>query len=325
MGPPAVSAIVASSVVPGSLAGPLVSAVLPVLSIAGVGYAFATYQDVDAEPLSVISLYVLLPALVFHSLATTEIPTDVAVTAFLGVYGFVFVMLVVAEAVCYLFGVSGTMRNALVLTAMFPNVGNYGLPLADFAFGSIGREIAVIFIIAQSTLMYSLGVFIASRRSDRTWKGAFSRIFQLPVIYAVIVALLLRALGRVPSSGHAMMEAIAMTGNATIPIMLLLLGMKLAGLRRGASFGRIFQASALVLVVSPVVALGFALLLALPAAVMRPFVLLGAMPTAITPLLLLIEFGDPSSNHDVEYASSVIFLTTILSIGTLSLIIVLLS
>ncbi|QHS16685.1 AEC family transporter [haloarchaeon 3A1-DGR] len=317
--------VVASSAVPSSLAATLLSTVLPVLSIAGIGYVFATYRDIDVEPLSVISLYVLLPALVFHSLATTELSTDVAITAFLGVYGFVFAMLVLAEAVCYLTGISGTMRNALVLTALFPNVGNYGLPLVDFAFGSVGREVAVIFIIAQATLMYSLGIFIASRRSDRTWKAAFSRIFQLPVIYAVAVALLLRALNRVPNPDHAVMEAVAMTGNATIPIMLLLLGMQLANLRRQAEAARIFQASSLVLLVSPVVAFGFGRLLALPESIVGPFVLLGAMPAAITPLLLLIEFGGESSGEGVEYVSSVIFITTILSIGTLSVIIVLLS
>lgn len=319
------SVIAAISANPSSLAGTLISAVLPVLAIAGVGYVFAKYREVDIEPLSVISLYVLLPALVFHSLATTELSADVAITVFLGVYGFVFAMLVLAEAVCYFGGMSGTMRNALVLTAIFPNVGNYGLPLSDFAFGSVGREVTVIFIIAQATLMYSLGIFIASRRSDRTWKAAFSHIFQLPVIYAVAGALLLRTLNQVPNPDHAVMEAVAMTGNATIPIMLLLLGMQLANLRRQAGVTRIFEASSLVLLVSPVVTFGISHLLSLPESIVGPFVLLGAMPAAITPLLLLIEFGDESSREGVEYISSVIFITTILSIGTLSVIIVLLS
>lgn len=305
-----------------SFVGTLVSAVLPVLSIAAVGYAFARYRDIDAEPLSAISLYILLPALVFHSLATTEIPSGVVVTTFLGIFAFVIGMFVIAEAVCYVGGISGGMRNALVLTAIFPNVGNYGLPLADFAFGSVGREVAVLFIVAQSVLMYSLGIYVASRRSDRTSTAALSRIFQLPLIYAVAVALVLRAFGWVPSEDLAIMEAIAMTGDASIPVMLLILGMELATLTHSASIRRVVQASTLVLVIGPIVALGIAVTVALPAAIARPFVLLGAMPAAITPLLLLVEFGSDTSKEGVEYASSVIFITTIVSVVTLSLIII---
>lgn len=300
----------------------LLSAVLPVFSIAAIGYGFAKRREINVEPLSTVSVYILLPALVFHSLATSDIATEVALAAFFGVYGFVLAMFVLTEAVCYFSDLSDSMRNALLLTVIFPNVGNYGLPLSDFAFGSTGREMAVIFIIAQATLMYSMGVFIASRRSDRTSMAAFVRVFHLPMIYAVAAALLLRGLGWVPSPDQAIMEAIALTGEATIPIMLLILGMELATVRRTASVRRVFQATSLTLVISPVIALGIALFLELPNTIAKPFVLLGAMPSAITPLLLLIEFGGESPTDGIEFASAVIFITTVLSIGTVSLLII---
>lgn len=304
-----------------SLVDTLVSAVLPVFAIATVGFLVATLRDIDVEPLSTVSLYVLLPALVFHSLVTNEVSTRVTVAAFLGVFLFVASMFVLSELASHVLGVDGGIRNALVLTVTFPNVGNYGLPLADFAFGSTGRETAVIFIIGQSVLMYTLGTFVASRRADRTAVAAIGRIFSLPLVYAVAAAVALRGLGWVPSPDLAIMEAIALTGDATIPIMLLVLGMELATLRRSAELGRLVQASMLVLLIGPIVALGVATLTGLPPSVRNPFVLLGAMPPAITPLLLLIEFGGEGSADDVEFASSVIFLTTILSVGTLSALI----
>ncbi|MDY7082925.1 MAG: AEC family transporter, partial [Halobacteria archaeon] len=48
-------------------------AILPVLSIAGVGYILGRFRDIDAKPLSTITIYVLAPALVFDSLVGTEI------------------------------------------------------------------------------------------------------------------------------------------------------------------------------------------------------------------------------------------------------------
>jgi predicted permease len=302
----------------------LVSAVLPVLSIAAIGYMLATVRDVDVEPLSTVSLYVLLPALVFHSLVTSEVSTQVTVVAFVGVFLFVSIMLLLSELASRVLDIDGSLRNALVLTAIFPNVGNYGLPLADFAFGPTGREIAVIFIIGQSILMYTLGTFVASRRTDRTTGTAVSQIFYLPLIYAVIAALSLRGLGWVPPQDLAIMKAIALTGDATIPVMLLILGMELATLRRNAELGRLVQASTLVLLIGPIVAFGVATVTGLPPNVRNPFVLLGAMPAAITPLLLLIEFGDEGSRDSIEFAGSVIFITTVLSVGTLSALILLL-
>ena len=211
-----------------------------------------------------------------------------------------------------------------MLTVIFPNVGNYGLPLADFAFGPSGRETAVIFIIGQSILMYTLGTFVASRRTDRTVGAAIGRIFSLPLVYAVGAAVALRALGWVPSPDLAIMEAIALTGDATIPVMLLILGMELATLQRTAELRRLVETSTLVLLIGPIVAFGFATSVGLPTSIRNPFILLGAMPPAITPLLLLIEFGDEDSTIGVEFASSVIFLTTLLSLATLSAVILLL-
>ena len=56
-------------------------------------------------------------------------------------------------------------RSALIsilVTTMFANTGNYGLPLVSFAFGEEALSYASIYFITTTVLFYTLGVFLAS-------------------------------------------------------------------------------------------------------------------------------------------------------------------
>lgn len=75
----------------------LTTAILPVLVIAIGGYLLGSFREITVDPLSVITIYILTPALVFQSLATTEL-TDRTVTLLgAGVVVFIFAMVVLAE------------------------------------------------------------------------------------------------------------------------------------------------------------------------------------------------------------------------------------
>lgn len=303
---------------------PLVSSILPILSIAGTGYLLAQAREIDVDPLSTISLYILLPALVFHSIATSEIRPGIVFAIVSGVLVFTAVMALLTEFYGRTMNVTGSTRNALVLMVIFPNVGNYGLPLADFAFGQIGRNIAVLFIVTQSVLMYTLGIYIATRDTTASSWSSVKHVFKLPLIYAVVAALLLRGLDMLPPSDSAIMEAVLLTGDAAIPVMLLLLGIQLAYIQREAPVVRVAESTGIKLLLAPVLAYLLVILLDIPVPIAAPFVLLCSMPSAITPLLFLIEFEEESTNSSSLYASSVVFLTTVLSVISLSILILLL-
>jgi predicted permease len=49
------------------------TAILPIVTIAAAGFVLGRLRDVDADPLNTVTVYVLAPALVFHSLATTDL------------------------------------------------------------------------------------------------------------------------------------------------------------------------------------------------------------------------------------------------------------
>lgn len=311
-----------------SLASALTEAILPVLSVAAVGYVLGSVQDIDVDGLNTVTIYVLTPALVFHRLSLTTITSETAFKVFAGVVAFIFLMIAVAEIVGRLVGETETVLGALVLTSVFPNAGNYGIPLASFAFGPVGESTAVLYITAQAVLMYTVGVYLASRGNEGTNLGAVYTVFKLPLVYAVVAAGVFRFLDVVPAADGPAMTTIGLAGDAAIPVMLLILGIQLANTNYGSAFTRVGTSNVLKLVVAPAVAAALVLFLQFDdQTVARVFVLASAMPAAITPLILSIEFSDVHGDEPItgpEYISTNIFTTTLASIPVLTLLIAIL-
>jgi predicted permease len=301
------------------------SAILPIVAIAAVGFALGRTKELDPGPLNTAVVYVLAPALVFHSLAATELGGETLVKLAVAVVSFTLGMVVLTELLGRLFGQQDPALSALVLVATFPNAGNYGIPVSSFAFGEVGRGTAVLYIAVQSVLMYTVGVYVASRSAGNPGLGAVKRVFRIPLIYAVALALLARALDVVPPVDGTAMETLGLVGDAAIPVMLLILGIQLANTDYGAALSQIGAAGVLKLGVAPVVAAAIAVIVAFDdPTVARTFIMECSMPSAITPLILLIEFAGDVEVGGVtvpEFVSTVVAVTTLLSIPILTVLI----
>lgn len=310
-----------------SLVSAFTQAVLPIIAIMGLGYVLAIAVDVDADPLNAVALYAFLPALIFHTLTTTSLGGEAMLRIFGGVVAFVVVMGVVAEVLARLFGVVEPFRSATVLASSFPNAGFYGIPLAEFAFGRVGRTTAALFVVAQAFLMYTAGVYVASRGGGNAGYGAVEEIFKLPLVYAIAAALLVRALGVVPPEGGTFMSTVQLVGNASIPLMLVIVGIQLEAVDEPLS-AQLVTPTVLKLGVAPLVGAAVALLVAFESvAVARVFVLLCATPVALIPLALTISYSDDPERDGVSasaYLTSVILVTTLVSVPVLTGLIVLL-
>ncbi|PSQ31535.1 permease [Halobacteriales archaeon QS_9_67_15] len=311
-----------------SLGSIFATAVLPVVAMAALGYVLGWVKDPDVAPLNTTVVYVLAPALIFHSVATTALSGRTLVRIVAGVAAFTLVMVVVAEAVGRTIGVREPLLSALVLVSAFSNSGNYGIPLSEFAFGATGRATAVIFLTAQGVLLYTVGVYIAARSGSDDWTEGVKRVFTVPLVYAVAAALLGRELDVLPAAGSTAMETVGLLGDSSIPVMLIILGIELAGTDYGATLRTVGTATVLKMAVAPVVGLGIAIALGFgDVTVSRVFIVECATPSAITPLILLIEFGDSTEVGGVtvsEFASTVVMATMLVSIPALTLLLALL-
>ncbi|MFB6080182.1 MAG: AEC family transporter [Haloferacaceae archaeon] len=308
-----------------SLVGIFATAILPVVALAGVGVVLGRHTDVDPGSLNTVVVYVLAPALVFHSLATTQVRAGTILRLAVGVAATVAVMGAVAVAVGRLRGHDDALVGALVLVTMFGNTGNYGIPLSTFTFGDVGRSTAVVYLVAQSLLIFSVGVYVAAWSGGARGGATARRVLALPLPYAVVAALGARWLGLVPPADANLMATLGLVGNAAIPVMLLVLGVQLARTDVGTALGRVAEPTVLRMAVAPVAGVVVALALGLDApAVARTFVLESSMPTAVFPLVLLTEFAGDATVDGVplpQYAGATVLATTLVSVPALTLLV----
>jgi hypothetical protein len=310
-----------------SLVGTFATAILPILVVAGVGALLGKTTDLDAGPLNTVTIYVFAPALIFHGLVTTTMSGATLLKIVAGVGGYVLLMGTVAAAVGRLTGRSEPTLSAVVLLATFPNCGNYGVPLSTFAFGETGRNAAILYLTGETVMTYTVGVYLASRTAGDGGRAGVERILKLPLTYAVVAGVLVRWAGVAPPTGTTIMQTLRLVGDASIPLMLVILGVQLVRTDYAATLSRAVTPTLLKLAVAPVVAVGVALALGFEdPGVARTFVLESSMPTAVMPLVLLTEFSDATVDGVPipQFASTVIFVTTLVSVPLLTGLIALL-
>jgi len=297
-----------------SLLSAFTQAVLPVLSVAGAGYVLGVYTDIDPKPLSTVAVYVLVPVLVFHSLATTRIGGGeggriVAVAVVLTL-----VMWAISEGVA-IFASDGA-RNSLVLAGTFPNTANYGIPLSVFAFPSVGRTTAVLYVVGSSVMLYTVGVYIASRDAAGSSLCAVKRVARIPLVYAVPVGVATNYAGFV-SGETAAFETLRLVGDSSIPIMLIVLGVQLARATPSGAVRDVALANVVRLVVAPVVAVPVVLAFGFTDPdVARVVVLESSTPVAVSTVILTTEFGG-----DSDYTATAVLTTTLASIVSVTVLV----
>jgi len=199
----------------------VLSVVFPVFSVIGLGYIFARFKKISLEPIIELLLYLTIPALVISSLSRKKIVTTdlalvslsaLAVVVGTGVIAFLYLMLIKKREL-----------RGFYLPTMFMNSGNMSFPLALLAFGPDGLTVAILYYIAISLLVYTLGIYIAKGRDG------FSEIFKLPLIYASVIGISLNLTGtQIPGP---LLTTFDMLGAATIPIMQVSLGYRLHSAR----------------------------------------------------------------------------------------------
>ena len=303
------------------------TAILPIVAVGGVGYLLGSVRDVDTDALNVIVVYVLAPALVFHSLATTTLAGSTLARITAAVVLFHAAAILVAEAAGRVVGASRTALAAVILVTAFPNTGNYGIPVSNFAFGETGRATAVVCLSVQAVLIYTVGVYVAGRGSAGGVGDGLRRVFSVPLVYAVVAALVARWLGVVPPVESTAMSTLQLVGDSAIPVMLLLVGIQLARTDVGSTLSAGGGAVGLKMVLAPVIGAGVALAVGFSdPSVARTFVLETAMPSAVTPVILVGEFaeGEVAGVPVTEFVSTAIFATTLASVVTLTAVIAIL-
>jgi predicted permease len=107
---------------------------------------------------------------------------------------------------------------------LYNNCGNMGLPLAVLAFGSAGLSEAVAMFMACSLVYFTVGIRIMESGRSGPRKATL-KMFASPMMLAMALGMLFAAL-RIPLP-VTLLQALRMMGEASIPLMLLALGVRM--------------------------------------------------------------------------------------------------
>jgi predicted permease len=290
--------------------------VLPIFIVAGAGFLLARHLRVDVRIVSRMAFNALSPCLVFTLLMNSRI--GAGEFGRLGVFSVCSILGVglIAWLASRLLRLDRATAASFLMVVMFSNTGNFGLSAVMLAFGSDALARATIYFVISATMMYTLGVFLASsgRRSARQ---ALAGILKVPTVYAVALAGLLLATGfRLPSPVGTSVEMLSV---AALPVMMLVLGMQFERAARPERPLLVALAAFLTLVVSPLLAFGLADVIGLAGTARQAAVLEASMPAAIMTTVLALEYDASPS-----FVTAVVFVTTLISPLTVTVIIALL-
>ena len=288
--------------------------VLPVFLVALLGGAVGRWRNIPISAISALVFYLFTPALVFYSLATTNVSADVS-GKIVAVMLFTFACMFAASSVwSFVRGHDAPMRAAVALGATTPNVGNMGLPVSQLAFGSAGLDVAVMSFVVGSVMANSVGIAVGSMAGGGSKREALRAPLRFPALYAAIAGVLVNVLNvDLPVTIESPAESLA---GAAIPTMLVVLGLQL----RHAGGTEYLTDTAAVnlgrLVLSPGSAWLACILLGLEGISRSALIVAAAMPTAVVATIVATE-----TKANPHFVTRVVVTTTIASMASLSVLI----
>ena len=271
--------------------------ILPVFTVALLGYLYARRVKPDMTVVNRISMNLLAPALIFSALASKEFDVAANWRLMVGSVGVVLGSGLLAWPLARFMHVD---PRTLAPPVMFNNCGNMGLPLAALAYGTAGFGPMVALFSISNLLHFTVGVWIINHHAR------FANLLRNPMVWSTFAGFAL-ALTH-PPLPEWLTVAIKMVGDALIPMMLLSLGARLAGvqwdaLRLGLAGG----------IACPVTGLACAFLLA-PMLGLDPtqrglLILFGALPPAVLNFMVAEAF-----RQEPAKVASIVLIGNVLSV-----------
>ena len=300
---------------------PLINGIIPLFSIILVGYLSGRYKILGvtaAEILNRFVFYFALPLLMFRSLATTQFASIFNGPFIISFTASMLITYALAYALSSLFLSKKHLFNPMrAVSASYPNAGYIGIPFLYAVFGEKGL-VPATFGTSLSIIPMIITLFLLdlqSTQKEKSHQALVRACFKTLVNPAVIAPLIgmLYAATTLPLPKIAV-NFCTQLGNAAIPCALFAIGLNL---KAGNFLTRPFAYTLLIilkLLIAPAIALAIALALGASKEWMMASFLLSALPSGVLTSIIAQRYGV----YEVQ-SSTLIFLTTLLSLITLSI------
>jgi predicted permease len=314
---------------PGRLGEIFYFVVLPMLLLAGIGFAVQRFLGLDMPTLTRLNFYFVTPGMVYFSVVSSQVTAGAV--GLVVAFALVTMVLVAAATLlaAWLQKVPRDQHNAMLMTTVLNNSGNFGLPLQDLAFRGMGLGAAamsyqVFVMLVQNVSHFTLGVLLAAGKGKRPWKENLLYVAKFPPLYALAAALITvyvrGQLGdRAPQAAKAMepfWEVARQLRLAYVPVALAALGAQLALIPRQADHYPIPTSLVLRLLAAPLLGLIVIYALGIHGFLAQVLLIGSGVPSSVNSALLCLQF-----NNHPNYVAKVVFYSTLLSAVTVTVVI----
>lgn len=277
--------------------------VAPVFMLAAVGFLWVKLGfEFRLQFVSRLAMTLSVPCLIFVALMEAEVePAALTAISLASVvaYGAVTVAF-------FLIVTAGRLHRPTYLSPLiFGNTGNLGLPLALFAFGQEGLGFAVVVFAIMAVWSFTFGIWVV------TGGGNPARVLKEPMVAGTLLGALFLWQGW--ETPTFLTNALRLTGQMAIPLMLVTLGVAVARLHP-ARLGQAVWLAALKVALCVAIAWGVGRWFDLAPVPFAVLVLQLSTPVAVTSYLIAEKYA-----ADADAVAGLVVVSTLLSVVTLPL------
>ena len=204
---------------------------LPIITLVALGYALQGKLKLDIGTLNRIQVYVVMPAFLVHFLATAKQPLA-AIWPVLGAGFLLFALLIpIGWLVAVLFRQRSSLGPMMGLGTAYANVGFFGIPVIQLAFGPDQLIYMSVMTALMSILVCTLGVWLLAPAGQGGLLSKLKSAFETPLIPSVVLGLALR--GFQVELPPLVTQPMQFLGTIFTPLALYTLGAQVAAARIG--------------------------------------------------------------------------------------------
>jgi predicted permease len=307
-----------------------VATILPVIALIAIGYFAVRLNFIDKSIGTFLNQYVFVlaaPALLFRNTAKTAIPDVIPWELWISYYVPIFICLAIGVLVSFLVSSrhSSVERIIIGFGSGFSNTVMLGIPVILTAFGE-GASTPLFLILAfHGLLVFSMTTLIMESvsREPKSFGSVVMAIVKSFQTNNVLIALLLGVLWGRTGLGIAepIDDFLSLLGRSTIPVALIAIGATLAITPVREAVGEALYVSGIKLIIHPALVFVFGYyVFDLPGLWVATSTVLAGMPAGVFTAVFAQRYeANPGA------ASSMIMISTLISAGTLIILLSLFS
>ena len=293
----------------------LTNILLPIFIIMFIGYILDVKFELNLNTLAKLNVYFLVPGFIFVRLYETSFSGELFfyIVVFFLIY--IIALFLLSKALAKVLKFNTAKTTTLTNSVLFFNSGNYGVPVNDLVFkgDAFAMSVQVIVLTLQNIFTFTYGVFSLQSLQVGKLKALYG-YFKMPILYALIIAIVLNYYQiSIPEFIWVPANYIA---EAMIAIALVLLGAQIARIKFEFKWSSSYMFILLRLIIGPIIALVIINLIGIEGTIGQALFIASAMPASVNSSVIAQEY-----NNYPELAAQVVFLSTIFSALTVTIVI----